>query len=61
LELLFLFSGHGMPADGIQRCEDVTNKLARPKATVIVEKVGEAPLSIKGQIEAYMSVDPMVE
>jgi allantoin racemase len=61
LELLYLIPGDGMPAEEIQRREKVTNGLARPGTTVTVEEVGEGPLSIESEIEAYMSVGPMLE
>ena len=61
MELLYLIPGDGMPDDEIKRREEVTNSLARPGASVTVEEVGEGPLSIESEIEAYMSVGPMLE
>lgn len=61
LELLYLIPGDGMPEDEIKRREDVTNSLARPGTNITVEEVGEGPLSIESEIEAYMSVGPMLE
>jgi allantoin racemase len=50
-----------MPDDEIKRREDVTNSLARPGTKVTVEEVGEGPLSIESEIEAHMSIGPMLE
>ena len=61
LELLYLIPGDGMPDDEIKRREEVTNSLARTGTKVTVEEVGEGPLSIESEIEAYMSIGPMLE
>ena len=61
MELLYLIPGDGMPDDEIRRREDVTNSLARQGTRVTVEEVGEGPLSIESEIEAYMSIGPMLE
>jgi allantoin racemase len=61
LELLYLIPGDGMPDEEIKRREEITKSLARPGTRVTVEEVGEGPLSIESQIEAYMSVGPMLE
>ncbi len=61
LELLYLIPGAGMPNDEIKRREEVTNLLARPGTKVTVEEVGVGPLSIESEIEAYMSIGPMLE
>jgi len=61
LELLYLIPGDGMPKDEIRRRENVTNSLSRPGTHVTVEEVGEGPLSIESEIEAYMSVGPLLE
>jgi len=50
-----------MPEDEIKRRENVTNSLARKGTNVTVEEVGEGPLSIESEIEAYMSVGPFLE
>jgi allantoin racemase len=50
-----------MPEDEIKRREDVANSLARSGTKVTVEEVGEGPLSIESEIEAYMSIGPMLE
>ncbi len=50
-----------MPNDEIKRREEVTNSLARPGTKVTVEEVGIGPLSIESEIEAYMSIGPMLE
>ena len=50
-----------MPEDEIKRRENVTNSLAREGTKVTVEEVGEGPLSIESEIEAYMSVGPFLE
>lgn len=61
LKLLYLIPGDGMPEDEIKRREKVTNSLARQGTKVIVEEVGEGPLSIESEIEAYMSIGPLLE
>ena len=61
MELLYLIPGDGMPDDEIKRREEVTNSLAREGTNVTVEEVGEGPLSIESEIEAYMSIGPMLE
>lgn len=61
LELLYLIPGDGMPEDEIKRREKVTNSLARSGTKVTVEEVGVGPLSIESEIEAYMSIGPMLE
>ena len=61
MELLYLIPGDGMPDDEIRRREEVTNSLARQGTKVTVEEVGEGPLSIESEIEAYMSIGPMLE
>jgi allantoin racemase len=61
VELLYLIPGAGMPDDEIKRREDVTNFLARPGTKVTVEEVGEGPISIESEIEAHMSIGPMLE
>jgi allantoin racemase len=61
LELLYLIPGEGMPEDEIKRRENVTNSLARQGTHVTVEEVGEGALSIESEIEAYMSVGPLLE
>lgn len=61
LELLYLIPGAGMPNDEIKKREEVTNSLARPGTKVTVEEVGIGPLSIESEIEAYMSIGPMLE
>ena len=50
-----------MPEDEIRRREDITNSLAREGTRVTVEEVGEGPLSIESEIEAYMSIGSMLE
>jgi len=50
-----------MPEDEIKRRENVTNSLARQGTKVTVEEVGEGPLSIESEIEAYMSVGPFLK
>jgi allantoin racemase len=61
VELLYLIPGDGMPDDEIKRREEVTNSLAREGTNVTVEEVGKGPLSIESEIEAYMSIGPMLE
>lgn len=61
MELLYLIPGDGMPEDEIKRRENVTNSLARQGTKVTVEEVGEGPLSIESEIEAYMSIGPFLE
>jgi len=61
LELLYLIPGDGMPEEEIKRREIVTNSLTREGTHVTVEEVGEGPLSIESEIEAYMSVGPLLE
>ena len=61
MELLYLIPGDGMPEDEIKRREEVANSLARSGTTITVEEVGEGPLSIESEIEAYMSIGPMLE
>ena len=61
MELLYLIPGEGMPEDEIKRRELVTNSLVRQGSHVTVEEVGEGPLSIESEIEAYMSVGPLLE
>ncbi|MFW9834867.1 MAG: aspartate/glutamate racemase family protein [Candidatus Thorarchaeota archaeon] len=61
MELLYLIPGDGMPDDELKRREEITNSLAREGTRVKVEEVGEGPLSIESEIEAYMSVGPMLE
>ena len=50
-----------MPDDELKRREETANSLARPDVKITVEEVGEGPLSIESEIEAYMSVGPMLE
>jgi len=61
LELLYLIPGDGMPDDEIKRREEITKSLARPGTKVTVEEVGKGPLSIESEIEAYMSIGPVLE
>jgi len=61
LELLYLIPGEGMPNEEIKRREEITNDLARPGTKVTVEEVGKGPLSIESEIEAYMSIGPMLD
>jgi allantoin racemase len=61
LEILYLIPGDGMPEDEIKRREDISNSLARHGTKVTVEEVGEGPISIESEIEAYMSVGPFLE
>jgi allantoin racemase len=61
LEILYLIPGDGMPEEEIKRREDITNSLARPGTKIIVEEVGEGPLSIESAIEEYMSIGPMLK
>jgi allantoin racemase len=61
VELLYLIPGDGMPDDEIKRREEVTNSLARPGTKITVEEVGEGPLSIESEIEAYMSIGPLLK
>ena len=49
-----------MPEDEIKRRKNVTNSLARKGTHVAVEEVGEGPISIESEIEAYMSVGPLL-
>ncbi|MFW9844404.1 MAG: aspartate/glutamate racemase family protein [Candidatus Thorarchaeota archaeon] len=61
MEILYLIPGDGMPEDELKRREDVTNSIARQGTRVTVEEVGEGPLSIESEIEAYMSVGPFLK
>lgn len=61
MEILYLIPGEGMPEDEIKRREKVTNSLARQGTKISVVEVGEGPLSIESEIEAYMSVGPFLE
>ncbi len=61
MELLYLIPGAGMPDDEVKRREVVTNSLARSGTSITVEEVGEGPLSIESEIEAHMSIGPMLE
>jgi allantoin racemase len=61
VELLYLIPGDGMPDDEIKRREDTSNSLAREGTRVTVQEVGEGPLSVESEIEAYMSVGPMLK
>ena len=61
MELLYLIPGDGMPDDEIKRREEMANSLARSGTKITVEEVGEGPLSIESEIEAYMSIGPMLE
>ena len=61
LELLYLIPGAGMPDDEIKRRQTIANSLARPGTIVTVIEVGDGPLSIESEIEAYMSIGPMLK
>lgn len=61
VELLYLIPGKGMPEEEVRRREDVTAALARPGTHIVVEEVGEGPLSIESAIEEYMAIGPMLE
>ncbi len=50
-----------MPDDELKRREVVTNSLTRSGTRVVVEEVGKGPLSIESEIEASMSIGPMLE
>ncbi|MFW9788799.1 MAG: aspartate/glutamate racemase family protein [Candidatus Thorarchaeota archaeon] len=50
-----------MPEEEIKRRESVANALARKGTEVAVKEVGKGALSIESEIEAYMSIGPMLE
>ncbi|TFF92650.1 hypothetical protein EU545_00005 [Candidatus Thorarchaeota archaeon] len=60
LKILYLLPGAGMPAKELQRREKVARGIARKDTEILVQEVGEGPLSIESSIEEYMAIGPML-
>lgn len=50
-----------MPTEELERRTEIANGIARPGVSIVVEEVGEGPLSIESSIEEFMSIGPMLK